>query len=66
MSKHEKMEIFIVSRTPMKKINMLPMCNNEKWIFKICDAQNNDVNFFVQHKNEILFFLTRGFIFDVM
>ena len=43
---------------------MLPMCNNEKGIYKICDEQKNDANFFVQHKND--FFLTRGYIFDVM
>ena len=64
MSKHEKMKSFTVLRTLTKKINMLPMCNNEKGICKSCDAQKNDVNFFVLHKNDC--FLTRGYIFDVM
>ena len=51
MSKHEKMESFFVSRMPTKKINMLPMCNNKKWICKTCDAQKHDVNLFCAIQN---------------
>ena len=60
------MESFIVLRTATKKISMLPMRNNEKGKCKICDVQKNDVNFFVQHKNDFFFFLTHGYIFDGM
>ena len=66
VSKHEKMESFFVPRTPTKKINMLPMCNNNKWICKICDAQKNDVNFLWNTKMKFYLFLTRGYIIVVM
>ena len=42
---------------------MLPMCNNEKWKCKICDVQKNDINFFVQRKNEIRFIFWHLVIF---